>query len=227
VSVDVSRQTYPFSLPELPYAYDALEPHVDQQTLRTHHREHHATYVKKLNEALAKETAFHSTTLNDLLLNSNKLPEATRLAVRNNGGGHYNHDFFWNSMSPGVAREPGGMLADGIGAAFGSFSGFRQKFSEAAEKHFASGWIALAFDPKSRELQISHLKDHETLLPRGHVGLLILDVWEHAYYLKYQNRRPEFIEAFWNVVDWTYAEERFGGRQPRVGDSGWRDAPRM
>lgn len=216
MNAELSRQTYPFSLPELPYPYDALEPHIDQQTLQLHHREHHATYVKKLNEALAKETAWHTTTLNDLLLNSNKLPEAIRTAVRNNGGGHLNHDFFWNSMAPGGAREPRGMLADAIGAAFGSFAGFKEKFADAAAKHFASGWVALAFDPKSRELQISDLKDHETLLPRGHVGLLILDVWEHAYYLKYQNRRPEFIDAFWNVASWTHAEEKFGVRQSRT-----------
>jgi superoxide dismutase, Fe-Mn family len=209
VLVDVSRQTYPFSLPELPWPYDALEPHVDQKTLQLHHREHHGTYVKKLNEALAQETAWHTSMLTELLVNSNKLPEAIRVAVRNNGGGHLNHDFFWSSMSPDAAREPAGVLADAIRAAFGSFADFKKKFGETAEKHFASGWVALAFDPRTRELQISDLKDHETLLPRGHVGLLILDVWEHAYYLKYQNRRPEFIEAFWNVVDWAHAEKKF------------------
>jgi Fe-Mn family superoxide dismutase len=231
VSVDVSRQTYPFSLPDLPYAYDALEPHVDQKTLQVHHREHHATYVKKLNEALAQEPAWHSSTLADLLRDPNKLPDPIRAAVRNNGGGHLNHDFFWNVMSPAssgrAAREPRGPLADALEKAFGSFEDFRRKFSDAAAKHFASGWVALSLDPETRALAIVDLKDHETLLPRGHVGLLILDVWEHAYYLKYQNRRPEFIAAFWNVVDWSQAEERFGERRPVRENPGWRDAPRV
>jgi superoxide dismutase, Fe-Mn family len=217
VSVDVSRQTYPFALPELPYAYDALEPHVDQKTLQLHHREHHATYVKKLNEALEKETAWHATALADLLRDSNKLPEPIRAAVKNNGGGHLNHDFFWNSLSPAAqtAREPRGVLVDAINAAFGSFGAFRAKFSDAAAKHFASGWVALSFDPRTRALDIVDLKDHETLLTRGHIGLLILDVWEHAYYLKHQNRRPEFIDAFWNVVNWGNAEEKFVVRGER------------
>lgn len=214
---DVSRQTYPFSLPELPYAYDALEPHIDRQTLQLHHRAHHQAYVTKLNEALAKEAALHSTPLVELLRDPTKLPDAVRTAVRNNGGGHLNHDFFWNAMTPpaGARREPTGELAAAISAAFGSFADFRKKFSDAAGKHFASGWVALSCDPKSQALEIADLKDHETLEPRGHVGLLILDVWEHAYYLKYQNRRPEFIEAFWNVVNWAFAEERFSQRRAR------------
>lgn len=217
MSVDVSRQSYPFTLPDLPYAYEALEPHVDQQTLQLHHREHHASYVKKLNEALEKETAWHATALADLLRDSNKLPEPIRAAVKTNGGGHVNHDFFWNAMSPAAqaAREPRGVLVDAINAAFGSFAAFRTKFSDAAAKHFASGWVALSFDPRTRALEIVDLKDHETLLTRGHVGLVILDVWEHAYYLKHQNRRPEFIEAFWNVVNWGNAEERFAVRGER------------
>jgi superoxide dismutase, Fe-Mn family len=213
---DVSRQTYPFTLPDLPYPYDALEPHIDQKTLQLHHREHHATYVKKLNEALAKESAWHSTTLADLLRDVSQLPESIRTAVKNNGGGHFNHDFFWNAMSPAAAkREPGGALADAINGSFGSFAGFRQKFSDAAAKHFASGWVALSLDPKTRALAIEDLKDHETLLPQGRVGLVILDIWEHAYYLKYQNRRPEFIEAFWNLVNWAHAEEKLAARGPR------------
>ena len=169
MSVDVSRQTYPFSLPELPYAYDALEPHVDQKTLQLHHREHHATYVKKLTEALEKETAWHSTALTDLLRDSNKLPEPIRAAVKTNGGGHFNHDFFWNTISPAAqaAREPRGVLVDAINAAFGSFAAFRTKFSDAAARHFASGWVALCFDPRTRALEIVVLKDHETLLTRA------------------------------------------------------------
>jgi len=212
---DVSRQTYPFSLPDLPYPYDALEPHLDQKTLELHHREHHATYVKKLNEALAKESALHSTTLVDLLRDTNKLPEGVRMAVKNNGGGHLLHDFFWTVMKPGGGGEPGGELATAIKSAFGSFADFRKKFSDASAKHFASGWVALSLDPRIQALEIADLKDHETLVPRGHVGLLILDVWEHAYYLKHQNRRPEFIEGFWNVVNWPQVEARFAQRGPR------------
>jgi Fe-Mn family superoxide dismutase len=213
MTTDVSRQSYPFSLPELPYPYDALEPHIDQKTLETHHRKHHQTYVTKLNEALEKETALHSKTLLELLRDPAKLPEAVRSAVKNNGGGHLNHDFFWNAMSPAKpgqgAREPGGALAAAIRTTFGSFDEFKKKFADASAKHFASGWVALSRDPNTRALEIVDLKDHETLVPRGHAGLLILDVWEHAYYLKYQNRRPEFIDAFWNVVNWSYAGQRF------------------
>jgi len=217
MTTDVSRQTYPFSLPELPYPYDALEPHIDRQTLELHHRKHHQAYVTKLNEALAKESTLHAIPLADLLRDSAKLPEAVRTAVKNNGGGHLNHDFFWNAMTPAGkgAREPGGDLAAAIKAAFGSFEEFKKKFSDAAAKHFASGWVALSFDSKTRALEIKDLKDHESLIPGGQTGLLILDVWEHAYYLKYQNRRPEFIEAFWNVANWAFAEACFGPKRGR------------
>jgi superoxide dismutase, Fe-Mn family len=210
---DVSRQTYPFSLPDLPYAYDALEPHVDQETLRLHHREHHAAYVKKLNEALAKEADLHPLTLEQLLRDTAQLPENVRAAVVNNGGGHLLHDFFWNAMSPAAtpaaAREPRGSLAEAIKKDFGSFAGFRKKFSEAAAKHFASGWVVLAMKNADKSLEIANLKDHTVLDPRRKIGLIILDVWEHAYYLKYQNRRPEFIDAFWSVVNWAHAEAKF------------------
>jgi Fe-Mn family superoxide dismutase len=219
MTTDVSRQNYPFSLPELPYPYDALEPHIDRQTLELHHRKHHQTYVTKLNEALAKESKLHALPLADLLRDPAKLPEAMRTAVKNNGGGHLNHDLFWNSMTPAAkdqgAREPGGELAAAIKSAFGSFEEFKKKFSDASAKHFASGWVALSFDPKTQALEVRDLEDHDTVVPDGHVGLLILDVWEHAYYLKYQNRRPEFIEAFWNVVNWAAAEERFGQKRGR------------
>jgi superoxide dismutase, Fe-Mn family len=216
---DVSRQTYPFSLPALPYGFDALEPHIDAKTLQIHHDKHHQTYVTKLNEALEKEPALHSTTLVDLLRDPTKLPDAVRTPVKNNGGGHLLHDFFWNVMAPGQrggGGEPQGELAQAIQAAFGSFADFRKKFSDAAAKHFASGWVALALDPKTQALEIVNLKDHETLEPRGQIGLIIIDVWEHAYYVKYQNRRPEFIEAFWNVVNWANAGERFSRGRTRT-----------
>ncbi len=210
---DAARQTFPFTLTDLPYAYDALEPHIDQKTLQLHHREHHATYVKKLNEAVAKAPELHRVMLLDLLRDAAKLPETVRAAVVNNGGGHFNHDFFWNSLAPSApdkpAREPGGKLADALRSEFGSFADFRKKFSDASAAHFASGWVALAFDHASRKLEILDLKDHTVPRPGEKTALLILDVWEHAYYLKYQNRRPEFIEAFWKVVNWPYAEEIF------------------
>jgi superoxide dismutase, Fe-Mn family len=215
-TTEAGRQTYPFSLPDLPYAYDALEPYIDQKTLQLHHREHHATYVKKLNEAVAKATELQGVMLIDLLRDVAKLPETVRPAIVNNGGGHLNHDFFWNAMTPASSgdaakstREPAGKLADALRTQFGSFEDFRKKFSDASAAHFASGWVALAYDHDSRKLEILNLKDHTVLKIGEKTGLIILDVWEHAYYVKYQNRRPEFIQAFWNVVNWSYAEEKF------------------
>jgi superoxide dismutase, Fe-Mn family len=209
VLAKVSRQTYPFALPDLPYAYEALEPHIDAATLRIHHREHHATYVKKLNEALSKHTELQKLTLAQLLGDVGKLPEAIRVAVKNNGGGHLNHDLFWKSLAPAPSPAPRGALGQALERDFGSLDAFRKKFSEAAEKHFASGWVALSLDHASRKLAIVDLKDHEVLHGNDATAILILDVWEHAYYLKYQNRRPEFIEAFWNIIDWSRASERF------------------
>jgi Fe-Mn family superoxide dismutase len=209
VTADVSRQTYPFSLPDLPYAYDALEPYIDQKTLQLHHKEHHNAYVKKLNEALQKEPELQGLTLEQLLRDAAKLPESIRAAVVNNGGGHVLHDFFWNAMKPAPNKEPRGALADAITRDFGSFADFRKKFSEASAKHFASGWVTLTVEHASKKLEIVDLKDHAIPEPGKKTGLIILDVWEHAYYLKYQNRRPEFIEAFWNLVHWSYAEEKF------------------
>lgn len=208
MSTDVSRQTYPFTLPDLPYGYDALEPHIDQRTMKLHHDMHHKTYVTKLNEALDKHSALHTKTLIELLRDLDQLPEAVRTPVKNNGGGHLNHDLFWNSLSPAGGGEPKGELASALNTAFGSFAAFKKAFSDAAAKHFASGWVALASDPKTKKLEIVDLKDHETLIPKGQQTLLILDVWEHAYYVKYENRRPEFIEAFWNVVNWTWVSEK-------------------
>lgn len=207
--VDVSRQTYPFSLPNLPYAYDALEPHIDQRTLQLHHREHHATYVKKLNEALANDPELQTLTLAQLLRDADKLPEALRAAVKNNGGGHLNHSLFWIGLTPKPTKAPQGALATALDAQFGSFADFKKKFTDAATKHFASGWLVLSFDHLSKSLAILDLKDHEVLKPGEKTALMIIDLWEHAYYLKFQNRRPEFIEAFWNVVNWQRAEEAF------------------
>jgi len=204
-----ARQTYPFTLTDLPYGYDALEPHLDQKTLQIHHRGHHATYVKKLNEALAKHAELQKLTLAELLRDVENLPQEIRTAVINNGGGHMNHDIFWNSMTPRPQAQPQGALAAAITRDFGSFDEFRKKFSAAAAAHFASGWVALSLDLATRKLEVAELHEHTVLTPGARETLLILDVWEHAYYLKYQNRRPEFIEAFWNVVNWAHAAESF------------------
>lgn len=206
---NVLRQTYPFNLPDLPYAYDALEPHIDGKTLRIHHREHHGTYVKKLNEALAGDTALQQLSLTELLRDLDKLPADVRTAVKNNGGGHLNHDLFWRSMTPRAPHDPRGTLADALTKDFGSVEAFRTKFGDVAAKHFASGWVALALQHASKKLSIVELKDHEVLPAADATAIFILDVWEHAYYVKYQQRRPEFIAAFWNVVDWTRAQEHF------------------
>jgi superoxide dismutase, Fe-Mn family len=206
---DVPRQTYPFTLPDLPYGYDALEPHIDAQTLRIHHREHHATYVKKLNEALEPDTSRHQLTLLELLRGANNLPVEIRAAVKNNGGGHLNHDLFWRSMTRAPQADPRGALADALVKEFGSLDAFRTKFSDIAGKHFASGWVALTFERATKKPAIVELKDHEAVVAPDSTALMILDVWEHAYYVKYQNRRPEFIRAFWQIVDWAGAEDRF------------------
>jgi Fe-Mn family superoxide dismutase len=209
---DVARQTYPFSLPDLPYPYAALEPHLDEATMRIHHDKHHKTYVDKLNEALAKEPELQKHTLAELLRGIDQLPETARAAVKNNGGGHYNHDLFWNSLSPAGAsaevREPRGELGKALAGQFGAFDRFREKFADMATKHFASGWVALVFEHAGAKLGIVDLKDHEVPKLDEASPLLILDVWEHAYYLKFQNRRPEFIAAFWKVVDWSKADSR-------------------
>ena len=212
---DAARQTYPFALPDLPYAYDALEPHIDQKTLQIHHRGHHAAYVKKLNEAVAKHADLHRFTLAELLRDAERIPGDIRTAVINNGGGHLNHDIFWNSMTPRAEKQPSGSLADALASRYGSFEEFRRKFSEHAAAHFASGWVALSLDLTTRTLEIVELHEHTVLKPDAQACLLILDIWEHAYYLKYQNKRPEFIEAFWNVVNWAQATENFERVAPR------------
>ena len=180
MSADVSRQTYPFSLPDLPYAYEALEPHLDAATMRLHHREHHATYVKKLNEALSKENELQRLTLAQLLRDAGKLPEAIRAAVKNNGGGHLNHDLFWNSLAPAPSRAPRGSLSQALERDFGSIDAFRTKFSDTAAKHFASGWVALSLNHASQKLAIVDLEDHEVLHSSDATTVINLDVWEHA-----------------------------------------------
>lgn len=207
---DVLRQTYPFSLPELPYPYGSLEPHIDEATMRVHHDKHHKAYVDKLNDALAKQPELQKLTLIELLQGVDKLPAGVSTAVRNNGGQHCNHDLFWNSLAPPAAsgNEPSGALADALAAEFGSVTAFREKFSDIAAKHFASGWVSLVLNAGGK-LEIMELHDQLVPKPWECTPLFIVDVWEHAYYLKYQNRRPEFLAAFWKVLDWKKAESRF------------------
>ena len=198
----------PFELPPLPYALNALEPHIDAKTMEIHHGKHHATYVAKLNEAIAQAPTFASQTVEVLLTNLAKLPDNVRGAVNNHGGGHLNHSIFWNNLSPKGGGEPIGPLADAIKSAFGGFSGFREKFTGAATARFGSGWAWLCVD-RSGKLVVKDFPNQDNPLTEGLKPILGLDVWEHAYYLKYQNRRPEYITAFWKLVNWPDVAARF------------------
>ena len=197
----------PFTLPKLPYAYDALEPHIDARTMEIHHDKHHAAYVANLNKAVADFPEFASNSIEDLLKNLNAVPEKIRTAVRNQGGGHDNHSLFWQMMKPGGGGEPTADLAKAIEAGFGNAAGFKTKFTEAATKIFGSGWAWLTLDGK--ELKIETTLNQDTPLSAGRQVLLGLDVWEHAYYLKFQNKRADYITAWWNVVNWDFVAERY------------------
>jgi Fe-Mn family superoxide dismutase len=198
----------PFTLPPLPYDYTALEPHIDEQTMRIHHDKHHATYVTNLNAALEKHPDLQAKTIEELLSNLGALPDAIRTPVQNNGGGHYNHTMFWEIMKPGGAKEPDGPLADAIGKTFGDFAKFKEQLGKAAVGRFGSGWGWLTLD-KSGTLGIEATVNQDTPLSAGKTPVLGLDVWEHAYYLKYQNRRPDYVAAWWNVVNWTEVGKRY------------------
>lgn len=189
-----------FTLPELPYAYDALEPTIDKDTMNIHHTKHHNTYVTNLNGALADYPELQGKSLEELIKDIDALPEAIRTAVRNNGGGHANHSLFWEVLSPSGGGAPKGELAEKIDAAFGSFDAFKEKFQAAAATRFGSGWAWLVVD--NGEVKITSTPNQDSPVMDGQTPLLGLDVWEHAYYLKYQNRRPEYAAAFWNVVNW-------------------------
>lgn len=190
-----------FELPKLEYGYGDLEPYIDAKTMEIHHSKHHAAYVNKLNEALAKHPELPEMTLEKLVCSLVSLPEDIRTAVRNNGGGHLNHSFFWTAMKKGGGGNPSGKLLEALTASFGGFEKFREAFLNTAATFFGSGWVWLVFD-KEGKAAVTSTADHLTPLANGETPLLVLDVWEHAYYLKYQNRRPEYIEAWWNVVDW-------------------------
>ena len=194
-----------FEVPPLPYEYDALEPHVDEATMRVHHDKHHQAYVDKANGAL-EGTEWADKSIEEVLQNLDSLPSDKQKAVRNNGGGHYNHSLFWEWMSPDGGGKPSGALADAIDSAFGSFSDFQAKFKETGVNQFGSGWSWLVHDGSG--LAVVSTANQDSPISDGQTALLGVDVWEHAYYLKYQNKRPDYIDAFWNVVNWDYVAQR-------------------
>lgn len=196
-----------YQLPELPYDYKALEPHIDEETMKIHHDKHHATYVSKLNAALEGKENFSSKSVDDLMANLNDVPEDIRTAVRNNGGGHSNHSFFWQILSPNGGGQPTGAIADAISSKFGSYDAFKEKFAAAAAGRFGSGWAWLVVD--NGDIEITSTPNQDTPLMDGKTPVLGLDVWEHAYYLKYQNKRPDYINAFFNLVNWDEVNKRF------------------
>jgi Fe-Mn family superoxide dismutase len=220
--------TGPFTLPPLPYAYDALEPHIDAQTMQIHHDKHHAAYVANLNKAVGgsiQDAELSYESVAGLLKNLNSVPENVRTAVRNNGGGHYNHSLFWEMMKKGGGGEPKAELAKAIETSFGNFANFQTQFSEAATKIFGSGWVWLTTDgPNSvvlgwQRLKIESYPNQDSPLSSGRKPILGLDVWEHAYYLKYQNKRADYITAWWNVVNWDFVSELYAKSKTSTPDT--------
>lgn len=199
---------YPFSLPKLPYDYNALEPHVDAETMQIHHTKHHQAYVDNLNKALAEAPEFTKYTIDELMENIDALPASIRERVRNHGGGHFNHTLFWEMMSAQGGGQPSEPLLSEIAKYFGSFQTFKEQFEKAAQSRFGSGWAFLCVMP-DKKLTIISTPNQDTPLAQGLYPILALDVWEHAYYLKYRNKRPDYISAWWNVVNWKYVENRY------------------
>ncbi|MGE7367005.1 superoxide dismutase [Desemzia incerta] len=196
-----------FELPELPYAYDALEPHIDEATMKLHHDKHHATYVEKTNGALEKHPELAEKTIEELVADLQSVPEDVRTVIRNNGGGHANHTFFWEILSPNGGGEPTGALKEAIEETFGSFDKFKEELSAAAAGQFGSGWGWLVLN--NGKLEVTSTANQDSPLTEGKTPIIGVDVWEHAYYLNYQNRRPAYLEAFWNVVNWEEAGKRY------------------
>ena len=199
----------PFTLPPLPYANDALEPSIDAKTMEIHHDKHHAAYVNNLNAALEKAPELQGKSLDDLLKNLNAVPESVRTAVRNNGGGHWNHSMFWQIMSPNAGGQPTGKLADAIKSSFGDVEKFKEQFNAAGGARFGSGWAWLLNDGGKLSI-VSTPNQDNPIMDGKPAPILGLDVWEHAYYLKYQNRRPDYMKAWWDVVNWPEVAKRFG-----------------
>jgi Fe-Mn family superoxide dismutase len=198
----------PYQLPKLPYSYDALEPHIDARTMEIHHTKHHQTYINNVNAALEKYPALADKSVQDLISDLNAVPEDIRTVVRNNGGGHANHSMFWTIMAPKAGGEPSGELAEAIKSAFGGFDSFKDQFSKAAAGRFGSGWAWLSVDAGGK-LVVTSTPNQDSPLSEGLKPILGLDVWEHAYYLNYQNRRPDYIAAWWNVVNWKQAASNY------------------
>lgn len=198
---------YPFELPDLPYAFDALEPHIDARTMEIHHDRHHAGYTKKLNAAIEKYPDWQDKSISDILRSIDQVPEDIRTAVRNNGGGYVNHDMFWKIMGPDAGGEPSGELGEAIDSAFGSFQDFKTKLTETAGGQFGSGWGWLVWSGGS--LKVYSTPNQDSPYMKNDIPLLGVDVWEHAYYLKYQNARPDYLDAWWNVVNWDEVAERY------------------
>jgi Fe-Mn family superoxide dismutase len=196
-----------FTLPPLPYAYEALEPHIDTQTMQIHHDKHHAAYVNNLNAALKDQSRFDGLSVEEILKKINDVPENIRTAVRNNGGGHANHTMFWEIMGPNGGGSPSGALADAINAAFGGLDQLKAAINDAGAKRFGSGWSWLVVDGGS--LKVLSTANQDSPLMDGQTPVLGVDVWEHAYYLKYQNRRPDYLSAWWNTVNWEAVAKRF------------------
>jgi Fe-Mn family superoxide dismutase len=200
-----------FELNPLPYPTDALEPHIDARTMEIHHGKHHATYVTNLNNALKDQTALSSRSLEDILANLDSVPEVIRTAVRNNGGGHWNHDLFWRLITPEGSNSPSGDLAKAINTAFGTLDEFKAKFKAASLGRFGSGWAWLIAN-KDGSLEITSTPNQDNPLMEGKYAILGLDVWEHAYYLNYQNRRADYVDAFWNVLNWDVVAKLYSTR---------------
>ena len=198
----------PHELPPLPYAYNALEPHIDEQTMQIHHDKHHQAYVNNLNTALEKHPELAGKSAIELIQDLAAVPEDIRGAVRNNGGGHVNHTMFWEIMGPGGGGEPTGAIGEAITASFGSFEDFKKAFNDAGVKRFGSGWVWLIADGGGK-LQITSTANQDSPLSEGHSPILGNDVWEHAYYLKYQNLRPKYLEAWWGTINWDEVNKRF------------------
>jgi len=196
-----------YELPALPYAANALEPHIDEQTMNIHHGRHHQAYINNVNAALEGHDDLSSKSIEDLISNLDAVPENIRTAVRNNGGGHANHSLFWQVMSPNGGGAPTGELADAINSTFGSFDAFKEEFAKAAATRFGSGWAWLIVD--GGKVAVTSTPNQDSPLMEGKTPILGLDVWEHAYYLNYQNKRPDYISAFWNVVNWDEVSKRF------------------
>jgi len=197
-----------YTLPSLAYPYNALEPHIDARTMEIHHSKHHQTYVNNLNNAIKGKPELESKSVENLIADLSAVPEDIRTAVRNNGGGHANHTFFWTVIGPNAGGQPKGEVAAAITQTFGSFDAFKEKFAQAAVTRFGSGW-AWVVVTKDGKLEISSTANQDSPLAEGKTPILVIDVWEHAYYLNYQNRRADYVAAFWNVVNWSEVERRF------------------